>query len=64
MRRQFLGPFMLKMAHLAPTKGFSQLSPDMAMLFAPFRCTHPPPLVPPTPLVLLTEPISQGHITS
>jgi len=23
------------------------MSPDTAMLFAPFRCTHPPPLIPP-----------------
>jgi len=26
--------------------GFSQLSPDTAMLFSPFGCTNPPPPVP------------------
>jgi len=30
-------------------------SPDAAMLFAPFRCTHPPPPVPP---FLLTQNLS------
>jgi len=30
-----------------PNKLFLQLSPNMAMLFAPFRCTHPPPPIPP-----------------
>ena len=29
-----------------PIKAFLQLSPDMAMLFTLFRCTHPPPPVP------------------
>jgi len=29
------------------TKAILQASPDMAMLFAPFGCTHPPPPVPP-----------------
>jgi len=29
------------MAYQASTKGFSQPGPDMAMLFAPFGCTHP-----------------------
>ena len=46
----FLSPFMLKtreMAYPAPTKGRSKLSPNAAMLFAPFGCTHPPPLAPP-----------------
>ena len=28
------------MAYPAPTKGLSRPSPDKAMLFAPFRCTH------------------------
>ena len=30
-------------AHSLQTKGFLQLSPEAAMLFAPFGCTHPPP---------------------
>ena len=35
-----------EMAHLAPTKGYSWLSPNVAMQFALLGCTHPPPLVP------------------
>ena len=35
------------MAQSVPTKVFSKLSPETAMLFAAFRCTHPPPTVPP-----------------
>ena len=35
------------MALPVPTKSLLKLSPDMAMLFAPFRYTHPPPPVPP-----------------
>jgi len=31
------------MALPVPTRLFLKVSPDMAMLFAPFRCTHPPP---------------------
>ena len=34
-------------------------SPDTAMLFAPFGCTHPPPLVPP---FLLTQSLSPKDI--
>jgi len=34
-------------------------SPDAAMLFAPFRCTHPPPPVPP---FLLTQNLSPKDI--
>jgi len=30
-----------------PTKSLLKTSPDAAMLFAPFGCTHPPPPVPP-----------------
>ena len=30
-----------------PTKSLLKMSPDAAMLFAPFRCTHPSPPVPP-----------------
>jgi len=30
-----------------PMKSFLQLSPDVALQFAPVRCTHPPPPVPP-----------------
>jgi len=33
------------MAYPTPTKDFSQPSPYMAMFFAPFGCTHPPPPV-------------------
>jgi len=36
----------------APTKLLLKMSPDAAMLFAPFGCTHPPPPVPP---FLLTQ---------
>jgi len=32
------------MAYPVPTKAFLQPSSDTTMLFAPFRCTHPPPL--------------------
>jgi len=34
------------MAHPVLSEGFLQLSPEAAMLFAPFKCTHPPPHVP------------------
>ena len=36
-----------------------QTSPDAAMLFAPFGCTHPPPPVPP---FLLTQNLSPKDI--
>ena len=45
----FLIPFMPKRTEMAlpvPTKSFLETGPDTAMLFAPFRCTHPPPPVP------------------
>ena len=48
-----------EMAYLAPTKGCLKLSPDTAMLFAPFGCTHPPPLAPP---FLLAQSLSPKHI--
>ena len=35
------------MAHSEPTKAFPKQSPETAMLSAPFRCTHPPPPIPP-----------------
>ena len=35
------------MALLVPTKLLLEMSPDVAMLFAPFGCTHPPPPIPP-----------------
>ena len=35
------------MALPVPTKLFPQPSPDTVMLFSPFRCTHPPPPIPP-----------------
>ena len=39
------------MAHRVLTKAFLQPSPVIAMLFAPFGCTHPPPPVMPFLLV-------------
>jgi len=33
--------------HPEPTKAFLKLSPETAMLSAPFRCTHPSPPIPP-----------------
>ena len=33
------------MAHPIPPMAFLQPSPEVAMLFAPFGCTHPPPPV-------------------
>ena len=59
----FLGPFMLKtreMAYPALTRDLSQRSPDTAVLFTHFRCTHPPPLAPP---FLLTWNLSLKDIT-
>jgi len=44
------------MAHPVPTKGFLQLSPEAAMLFAPFGCTHSPPPVLPCLLKLKLSP--------
>jgi len=32
-------------AHPVPTNVFLKLSPETAMLFPPFRFTHPPPTV-------------------
>ena len=62
----FLSPFMPKTAEMAlpvPTKTFLSQSPDAAMLFAPFGCTHPPPRPLSCPFCLSAdaEPISQGH---
>ena len=42
-----------------PTKSFLKMSPDVAMLFAPFGCTHPPPPVSP---FLLTQNLSPKDI--
>ena len=47
------------LAYPAPTKGCSKLSPDTAMLFAPFGCTHPPP---PAPPFLLAQSLSPKDI--
>ena len=47
------------MALPVPTKAYLQVSPDTAMLFAPFGCTHPPPPVPP---FLLTQNLSPKDI--
>jgi len=44
----FLTPFMPKRIEMAlPTKSLLKVGPDTTMLFIPFRCTHPPPPVPP-----------------
>ena len=54
-----LRPFVHKRtetAHPVPTKVFSKLSPETAMLFAAFGCTHPPPHVPPFLLTLNLSP--------
>ena len=48
-----------EMAYPAPTKGRSKLSPNAAMLFAPFGCTHPPP---PAPPFLLAQSLSLKDI--
>jgi len=58
----FLSPFVQltrKKGFPEPTKLFLTLSPDMAMLFAPFRCTQPPPLC--AVFSTYAEPISKGH---
>ena len=47
------------MALPVPTKLLLKMSPDMAMLFAPSGCTHPPPPVPP---FLLTQNLSPKYI--
>ena len=47
------------MALLVPTKSLLGTSPGAAMLFAPFRYTHPPPPVPP---FLLTQNLSPTDI--
>ena len=43
------------MAFPVPTKSLLKTSPDVAMLFAPSGCTHPPLPVPP---FLLTQNLS------
>jgi len=40
-------PKRIEMALPVPTKSFLKTGPDVAMLFAPFGCTHPPSPVPP-----------------
>ena len=47
------------MALPVPTRLLLNMSPDTAMLFAPFGCTHPPPPVPP---FLLTQNLSPKDI--
>ena len=47
------------MAHPVPTKAFLQPSPEAAMLFAPFGCTHSPS---PAPPFLLAQNLSPKHI--
>ena len=48
-----------EMALPVPTKSWLQPRQDVAMLFAPFRYTHPPPLVPP---FLLKQNLSPKNI--
>ena len=52
-------PKRIEMALPVPTKLLLKTSPDTAMLFAPFGCTHPPPSVPP---FLLTQNLSPKDI--
>jgi len=52
-------PKRIEMALPVPAKLLLKTSPDVAMLFAPFRCTHPPPPVPP---FLLTQNLSPKDI--
>ena len=47
------------MALPVPTKSLLKMSPDTAMLFSPFRYTHPPPPVPP---FVLTQNLSPKDI--
>ena len=47
------------MALPVPTKSLLKMSSDAAMLFAPFRCTHPPPPVLP---FLFTQNLSPKDI--
>ena len=47
------------MALPVPTRSLLKMSPDAAMLFAPFGCTHPPSPVPP---FLLTQNLSPKDI--
>jgi len=42
-----------------PPRANQEMSPDTAMLFAPFRCTHPTPPIPP---FLLKENLSPKDI--
>jgi len=43
----FLTPKRTEVALPGPVKSFLEMSPDPAMLFAPFGCTHPPLPIPP-----------------
>jgi len=52
-------PKRIEMALQVPTKSLLKTSPDMAMLFAPFGCTQPPPPVLP---FLLTQNLSPKDI--
>ena len=53
------------MAHPAPTKGFSRLSPKAAMLPRLSAETHPPPPVPPSLLAQSLSPKDiAGSLTS
>ena len=57
--RWFLTPFLPKRIEMAlpvPTSSLLKTNPDAAMLFAPFRCTHPLPLS--RPFCMLTQNLS------
>ena len=47
-----------------PTKSLLKMSPDTAARFAPFRCTHPPPPVPPFLLTQNLRPRTLPKVTS
>jgi len=56
-------PKRTEIALLVQTKAFLELSPDTAMLFAPFGCTHHLPPVSPFLLMQNLVPISKGYVS-
>ena len=52
-------PKRIEIALPVPTKSLLKTRPDVAMLFAPFGCTHP---LPPVPPFLLTQNLSPKDI--
>jgi len=66
-RPVFLSPFVhrrIEVTHPVPTKVFLKLSTDMAILFAPFGRTHPPPPLPPFLLMDYLSPREIAEVTS